>query len=63
MTPLFLFRLFLDLAAVSLLLAAMGYYWSGNALHEIMGTAMFLLLVATQYLQPALVWHDHQGPP
>ena len=46
MTPLFLFRLFLDLVAVSLLLAAMGYSWSGTALHEIMGTAMFLLLVA-----------------
>lgn len=46
MTPLFLFRLCLDLLAVSLLLAAMAYNWSGNALHEIMGTAMFLLLVS-----------------
>ncbi len=46
MTPLFLFRLFLDLLAVSLLLAAMGYSWSGIVLHEIMGTAMFVLLLA-----------------
>ncbi len=45
MTPLFLFRLFLDLLAVSLLLATMAYNWSGNALHEVMGTAMFVLLV------------------
>ncbi|MRG54584.1 DUF4405 domain-containing protein [Phyllobacterium sp. SYP-B3895] len=46
MKPLFLVRLFLDLVAASLLLGAMAYYWSGNALHEMMGTAMFLLLVA-----------------
>lgn len=46
MTPLFLFRLILDLLAVSLLLAAFAYNWFGNAAHEIMGTAMFVLLIS-----------------
>ena len=46
MTPLFLLRLLLDLLAACLLLAAMAYNWSGNALHEIMGTVMFALLVS-----------------
>lgn len=46
MRPLFLFRLVLDFLAVSLLLAALAYNWLDNATHEIIGTAMFLLLVA-----------------
>ncbi|MRH98218.1 DUF4405 domain-containing protein [Agrobacterium tumefaciens] len=45
MKPLFLFRLILDLLAVSLLLAAFAYNWFGNAAHEIIGTLMFLLLI------------------
>lgn len=46
MRPLFLFRLFLDSMAVGLLLAALAYDWLGNVVHEVIGTAMFLLLIA-----------------
>ena len=46
MKPLFVIRLALDLLAVSLLLAAMTYYAFDNATHEIIGTAMFLLLAS-----------------
>lgn len=46
MKPLFLFRLILDLLAVSLLLAAFAYNWFGNAAHEIIGTLMFTLLIS-----------------
>ncbi|MGF9764881.1 DUF4405 domain-containing protein [Microvirga sp. 0TCS3.31] len=46
MRPLFLFRLFLDSLAVGLLLAALAYDWLGNAAHEVIGTVLFLLLIA-----------------
>ena len=46
MRPLFLFRLFLDFLAVGLLLAALAYDWLGNAAHEVIGTVLFLLLIA-----------------
>ncbi|QND46073.1 DUF4405 domain-containing protein (plasmid) [Rhizobium lusitanum] len=46
MTPLFLFRLVLDLLAISLLLTAFAYDWFGNAVHEIIGTSMFALLIS-----------------
>ena len=42
----FSLRLFLDLVAVSLLLVALAYDWLGNTAHEIIGTAMFALLVS-----------------
>ena len=45
MKPHFLFRLALDLLAVGLLLTAMAYFAFDNATHEIVGTAMFLLLI------------------
>ena len=45
MKPLFLFRLALDFLAVSLLLAAYAYNGLGNAAHEVIGTAMFALLI------------------
>jgi hypothetical protein len=44
--PLFLFRLFLDFLAVGLLLAALAYDWLGNAAHDVIGTVLFLLLIA-----------------
>jgi hypothetical protein len=44
--PLFLFRLFLDFMAACLLLAALAYDWLGNTAHEVIGTVMFLLLIA-----------------
>jgi hypothetical protein len=44
--PWFLFRLFLDFLAACLLLAALAYDWLGNAAHEVIGTVMFLLLIA-----------------
>ena len=46
MSPLFLFRLTLDFLAVSLLLAAYAYNSLGNAIHEVIGTIMFALLIA-----------------
>ena len=46
MSRLFLFRLALDFLAVSLLLAAYAYNWLGNAAHEVIGTALFALLVS-----------------
>lgn len=45
MNRLFLFRLGLDLLAVSLLLAAYAYNGLGNAAHEVIGTVMFGLLI------------------
>lgn len=44
MRPSFPFRLALAFLAAGLLLAAFAYNWLGNATHEIIGTAMFLLL-------------------
>ena len=46
MNRLFSLRLFLDLVACSLLLVSLAYDWLGNTVHEIIGTAMFLLLVS-----------------
>src|SRR6185503_16036048 len=34
-----------DLAAAGLLLVGMAYWWLGNTVHEVVGTAMFLLLI------------------
>lgn len=45
MTLPFSLRLILDLAAICLLLVAMAYGWLGNLAHEIIGTAMFALLL------------------
>jgi hypothetical protein len=39
-------RLFLDGLAAVLLLVALAYWWLGNVVHEVVGTAMFLLLIA-----------------
>jgi len=41
--PLLLFRLVLDCLAVRFFLIALAYNWLGNAVHEIIGTAMFLI--------------------
>jgi hypothetical protein len=43
---LFLSRLWLDGLAAGLLLLGLAYWWLGNLVHEIAGTAMFLLLIA-----------------
>jgi hypothetical protein len=43
--PLFLVRLVLDFVAAGLLLAALAYNLMGNLVHEIVGTAMFALLI------------------
>jgi Na+/proline symporter len=42
----FLSRLWLDALAAGLLLLGFAYWWLGNVVHEIAGTAMFLLLIA-----------------
>lgn len=39
-------RLILDFAAVGLLLAGLAYWWLDNRTHEMIGTAMFLLIIA-----------------
>jgi hypothetical protein len=43
--PLFLLRLVLDFLAAGLLLAALAYNWMGNLVHEVIGTAVFVLLI------------------
>ncbi len=45
MNRLFLLRLSLDSMAAALLLLGLAYWWLGNAVHEVAGTAMFLLLI------------------
>nr|WP_314257377.1 DUF4405 domain-containing protein [uncultured Devosia sp.] len=45
MKPLFLLRLVLDFVAAGLLLAALAYNLMGNLVHEIIGSAMFALLI------------------
>lgn len=45
MNPVFLLRLALDFIAASLLLAGLAYYWLDNVTHELIGTAMFLLII------------------
>jgi acetyl esterase/lipase len=44
-SSIFLLRLAFDLTAASLLLIGFAYWWLGNVVHEVVGTAMFLLLV------------------
>jgi hypothetical protein len=46
MSRLFLSRLWLDGLAAALLLLGLAYWWLGNGVHEVAGTAMFLLLIA-----------------
>jgi hypothetical protein len=41
---LFLIRLGLDFTTAGLLLVALAYYWLDNAIHEVIGTGIFLLL-------------------
>lgn len=38
-------RLVFDATAASLLLIGLAYWWLGNAVHEVAGTAMFLLVI------------------
>lgn len=42
----FLIRLLLDSLAAGLLLLGLSYWWLGNTVHEVAGTALFLLLIA-----------------
>ncbi|SDH14959.1 protein of unknown function [Bosea robiniae] len=46
MNRLFLSRLWLDGLTAALLLLGFAYWWLGNAVHELAGTAMFLLIIA-----------------
>lgn len=41
----FLLRLIFDFAAAGLLLIGLAYYWLDNAVHEIVGMGMFLLII------------------
>ena len=45
MNSVFLLRLAFDFTAASLLLIGLAYWWLGNTVHELAGTAMFLLLI------------------
>ena len=44
-SPRLLSRLTLDFVAFGLLLLGLSYWWLGNAVHELVGTGMFLLVV------------------
>jgi hypothetical protein len=46
MNPSLALRLTLDVLAGTALLVALAYYWLDNTAHEVIGTGMFLLLVA-----------------
>ena len=45
MNRVFLLRLALDFIAAGLLLIGLSYWWLGNTVHELAGTAMFLLVI------------------
>lgn len=45
MSPIFLLRLTFDLIAAGLLLFGLSYWWLGNIVHEVAGSALFLLLI------------------
>lgn len=45
MNPVLLLRLAFDFTAASLLLIGLAYWWLGNTVHELAGTAMFVLLI------------------
>jgi hypothetical protein len=44
-----LLRLWLDSLAAGLLLVGLAYWWLGNVVHEVVGTSMFLLLIAHNF--------------
>lgn len=46
MSSVFISRLWLDALAAGLLLLGFAYWWLGNPIHEVAGTALFLLLIA-----------------
>lgn len=46
MTLLLIVRIILDFTAVGLLFVGLAYWWLGNTVHEVVGTAMFVLLVS-----------------
>ena len=46
MNPRPLFRIVLDLIAACLLVVGLAYWWLGNTAHELIGTAVFLLILA-----------------
>ena len=46
MNKTFLFRLALSFAAAGLIFVALAYYWLDNMMHELVGTGMFLLVIA-----------------
>ena len=39
-------RIALDVLAATLLVAGLAYWWLGNLAHELIGTAMFALIIA-----------------
>ncbi len=49
MNRFFLSRLWLDALAAGLLLVGFAYWWLGNLVHEVAGTAMFVLLIAHNF--------------
>ncbi|EJJ29502.1 DUF4405 domain-containing protein [Rhizobium sp. CF142] len=46
MTNLFALRILLDFVAVALLVACLAYWWQDNLIHELLGTALFVLVLA-----------------
>ncbi len=45
MTNVFRLRILLDFIAVALLVACLAYWWQDNLVHELLGTALFLLVI------------------
>jgi len=45
MTTVFRVRLFLDFLAVTLIIACLAYWWLDNLSHEVLGTALFALVI------------------
>jgi len=58
----FLLRLVLDAIAASSLLVGIAYYWLGNVTHELIGTGMFLLVLAHNFFNRRWWGHVNKAP-
>lgn len=46
MSTVFRLRILLDFIAIALLVACLAYWWQDNLVHELLGTALFVLIIA-----------------
>ncbi|EJK83066.1 DUF4405 domain-containing protein [Rhizobium sp. AP16] len=61
MSSVFLLRLAFDVIAAGLLLIGLSYWWLGNTVHEIVGTAMFLLVIVHNVFNRRWYGTIHRG--